>query len=239
MPPMGVGFTPPPSAPPQRSMNGPIWALAVAVTLLAGVLAWKQFAPRPEEPEAIPLPVAPQSTPGQVVSASVPGEVCCGGVQCVGAAKQVKDSRCDKEADRCRKCTSGRPYVANACREPLDEDRAWQLRLARADKIGTLEGATVCVRKEGSAEVCMSAEHAADLPNANRETNMAQRLAITTRDLVHEPGLDITVRDATGSVIGRNQHAWYKDRILLTSALCIGTRFDVESASVSFYLDGP
>ncbi|UQA61272.1 serine/threonine protein kinase [Polyangium aurulentum] len=239
MQPMGVRFTPPPpSAPPQRSMSGPVWALALAVALLAGVLAWR-LSPRSEEPDATSIIPLPQNTPGSVVPASTPSEVCCGGVKCTAPAKKVEGSQCETMPDRCKGCTSGRTKVQNACSEYLNLDHAWRLRLARLDTTRSIKDVKVCIRKGDSPEeTCMDAEHGADVPRANRQLNMAQRLPITTRDLVNHPGLDITIKAPDGSS-EHERHARHQDGTLLTSALCIGTRLAVGNSFVAFYLDDP
>jgi hypothetical protein len=225
-------------------MRGPLLAVAGAIVLLAAVLAFRQSNAEREAdaPAPLPLPTGAGQPARVSTTPQQPQELCCGGRLCTGAAKHIEDSACaDGPYKHCDTCESGRTYVAKACKDSLGLEQPWRLRLARLDMPGASAGTRVCVRRASEppdAEVCMDAEHGADMPKGNRATNRAQTLAITTKDLVRVPGLAITIR-AGDEIVARRSNALHEDGNLRTSALCIGTRFKVENAFVSFYLDDP
>ena len=235
--------SPAPPPPPVRerpitktSIHGPIYALALAIVVLAVVIFFKETNKSSNDAETPPiaLPQASSVTqsrelPPAITIPAVANEICCGGKSCKLAQRNTADSFCATPG-KCEKCPSKRELVTGACKDPLDPQRSLLLRLASVD------------RDSPNTEVCFRHK---DAPSSSRvcvlrkdvEAPTAPRLPITTQDLlggkilveINEGGKNLA-RGTTPPLSG-----------LKTSALCVGMMALIgkKEIKVEFFLDDP
>ncbi|MDI3281919.1 serine/threonine protein kinase [Polyangium sp. 15x6] len=238
--------------PAGRSTRGAMYALAGAITLLAGAIYLKppgklttDDVPLLSLPTPTPSPTAHQLSPTSSPSSPKAVEqdragTCCGGPACTPSRQDTRGTWCEKKPDQCAQCSSGRTYVPGRCAEMLPRDRQFLLRLAGVK--GGQTGLSVCFRRADdprSEAPCLDAVQGAD---ASRDGVLARerRLSVTAGQLSQKPGLEITIKDSRGEAVAHGNHVFHPTG-LLTSALCVGTEFRIgdRQIPVAFYLDDP
>lgn len=233
---------PPPSPVRDRratksSIHGPVYALALAIVVLAVVIFFKEANTSSHDAESPPmtLPQAnsmsqPRELPSAITSSAVAAnDVCCGGEQCKPPQRNTRDSYC-ATAGKCEVCASKRKFVTGACKEELEHQRRFLLRLASVDRDSP--HTEVCFRQKDaprSNAVCVLKK---DVQNPT-----AQRLLITTQDLLD--GHILVEINEGGKNLARGTNSTLSG--LKTSTLCVGlvALIGKKQTKVEFFLDDP
>lgn len=236
--PMVAPSPPPPPVherPVAKSIHGPLYALALAIVALAAVIYYKDAGKSTDaEKPLITLPQANSVTPSRelppaITVPAVANQACCGGKSCKPPQRNTADSYC-ATAGKCELCPSNRELVTGACKDQLDPQRSWLLRLASVDIDSP--NTQVCFRRKDdprSSAVCVLKKDVQD--------PTAPRLPITTQDLL---GGKIFVEINEG---GKNLARGTNPPLsgLKTSVLCVGLAALIgnKKIKVEFFLDDP
>jgi hypothetical protein len=219
-----------------KSIHGPVYALALAIVVLAVAVYFKD-ASKSGDADEKPLIALPQANsvtqlrelPPAITIPAVANEACCGGELCKPPQKNTSDSYC-AITGKCEQCPSKRKLVTGACKDQLDPQRPLLLRLASVDLDSP--HTEVCFRRKDdprSSAMCVLRKDVQD--------PTAPRLPITTQDLlggkifveINEGGKNLA-RGTNPSMSG-----------LKTSALCVGLAAPIgnQKIKVEFFLDDP
>lgn len=229
-----------------KSIHGPVYALALAIVVLAVVIFFKEAnkSSNDDETPPIPLPQVNSATqsrelPPATTIPAVANEACCGGESCKPPQKNIKNSYCEHfEETKCTRCNSGRQYVPESCAKPIDPNRSFLLRLASVNA-NSLD-AKVCFRRatdSSRSAKCLLKRESSDITAPRRGAAYDERLPITTRDLL-EGNLYVQVEEG-GLVSAKGKTNTSKS--LLVSTLCVGLsrKFGENNNEIKFYLDDP